>query len=153
VADGEETICNFQLSPLTFGVIRGTVTDLDTGDPIDGAYIYISNGNYWFHLQTDQSGQYYVQVPADGGYIVQVSKDDLGYRRASVEGIEVWVDQETVADFQLELIKYGTISGAVTDAETSDPIEGVWMVLYWVDLNQGFYYIESTLTDARGVTR
>jgi len=85
---------NVHIPPLGYGSISGTVTDKDTGNPIEGATI--TDGTHT--TTTDANGNYTLTNLKEDGYIFTISKD--GYNHQT-KYIEVVTDQTTTQDFQL----------------------------------------------------
>jgi hypothetical protein len=103
------------------GTFAGQVTDNSTTNPISGATILVTasgsqipgwNGN------TDQSGNYTIQVPADTGYQLSAYKE--GYVTGNIGGQDVTANTTTTVNFQLT--PGGIIQGTVSD-NTSNPIQ------------------------------
>ncbi len=109
----------------TWATVKGTVTDINNGEPIVGAEVTISYHGIVRTDITDTSGAYeFTNVPMCYCMkTIDVSKD--GYRP---ESKDVGVQAVTVVDFQLlfmELEPYeGTVMGTVTDVHDGEPIEG-----------------------------
>jgi protocatechuate 3,4-dioxygenase beta subunit len=131
VVDGEVSVVDITLDPLTFGSLEGTVTDAATGDPIEGAWVvarmshgHAEGGDHpdcgWYSAQTDASGHYLFEELIAGDYSVYVWA--AGYPMATAQA-EVIGDETTVVDFALEGLAFGNIEGTVTDAATGDPVE------------------------------
>jgi putative cell wall-binding protein len=100
----------------------GTVTDVDTGDPIAGAEVYAGNGtgnDFW--VFTDADGMYEIRGPAG---VYEMNAQASGYEPASASAVNFGGTNAVLQDFainQYPLAFYGT----VTDVDTGDPIEGV----------------------------
>jgi hypothetical protein len=90
------------------GTLQGTVTDLDTGNPIGDATV--TAGQYTLHTNVD--GQFTVVVPI-GSYAMNASA--VGYGAASANGITVNVDQATTQDFALSPLPRVRVCGTVSD--------------------------------------
>lgn len=65
--------------------------------------------------QTDEDGRYSIEGLSDGSYQVQVSGQGTNYRRAFT------ISGDTNGDIELPAL---TLSGFVTDADSSEPLEG-----------------------------
>lgn len=103
--------------------IEGFVTDAKTSEPLEGVRIYISEtgrGKY-----SDVSGYYRFLLPP-GTY--NVTATAFGYYQGNA-AVEVGEDTFTPQDFALEPMPIGFIEGAVTDAETEEPIQGAMITL------------------------
>ncbi len=116
----------------TTGTLQGTVTDANTATGIVGALVQTSNGN---SAITVAGGAYSMAVPA-GTFSVTASK--AGYGPETSVGVTVSAGGTTIRDFALST---GVLSGTVTDAATTLPIQGAL-----VALSNG----ATTLTDASG---
>ena len=104
-------ICSFRFPSCTAepaGTVEGTVTDDDTGDPIEGALVQVGA----FSAVTDEDGEYSVVVGA-GTYDITASK--FGYESATVTGVVVADGATVVQDFALVPLATVDLSGTVTD--------------------------------------
>jgi len=119
VSAGAMSIADFALTPVAkpTGTISGTVTDADTTDPIEGATVTAEG----YSTTTAADGTYTLADLPVGSYTVTASA--TGYVDES-KTADVLENQTTVVDFALSPEPTGTISGTVTDADTTDPIEG-----------------------------
>jgi protocatechuate 3,4-dioxygenase beta subunit len=127
VEEGQNTPdIDFALTPSggpEFGSISGVVTDEETGLPIIMAEITIT-GIYciWY---TDTVGYYFCDnLPPDS---YQVNARKMGYTAETYPESVVVIAGETTFDIDFALApmgEAGSISGAVTDAETGYPIPG-----------------------------
>lgn len=108
--------------------IYGTVTDAETDDTIEEADVYIyesGNKDNGHKTQTDKEGYYEVTVNP-GNYNIWISKD--GYE--SHEGEEnVGFEEQVEHNAKLEPEMETYLEGYVTDANSSDPIEGANVML------------------------
>lgn len=106
------------------GYLDGTVTALDSGDPISYADIHIDDGaGHVFDIQTDELG-YYTYTLLAGTYTVTASAP--GYLPETAIGVEVITDTITTQDFSLETAPTeGLLEGQVTDASGGTPLPGV----------------------------
>ena len=132
---------NFALTPFSqtdTGVIEGNVSDVQTGAPIAGAWVFFgpvpASGALpeWTlnadsdvpHVRTDEQGNYRIGSLRPGTYHLTVRAE--GYSPAH-DTVEVLAGQIVHLDFAL--IPYipprpGAIAGQVVDAETDAPIAG-----------------------------
>jgi uncharacterized surface anchored protein len=109
VTDGGTETVDFALVPLTFGSIEGTVTDADTGDAIEHAFVHLRRqngpgdgggpGGGWHWAMTDENGFYSLDEVPIGSWQLRVFA--WGYLPAEAT-VEVLQDQTTVLDFQLD---------------------------------------------------
>lgn len=99
VGENETVIVTFYLVPLGNGTIVGQVTDAETGEPIENAYVWVYVDNTIVGNFTDENGYYMLSVPA-GTYTVYARA--LGYREANVSDVEVAPNTLVVVNFTLE---------------------------------------------------
>lgn len=102
----------FSSNPLwsgTRGKIAGTVIDNATGEPLQGANVIIANTN--LGAATDEEGHYTILRVPPGTYNVQISY--IGYRRFTVSGVRVFIDQTARVDAALEVEAVETASVVV----------------------------------------
>ncbi|MGA1873114.1 MAG: carboxypeptidase-like regulatory domain-containing protein [Thermoplasmatota archaeon] len=81
-------------------LISGTVTDSETGLPVEGAFVAAVNStrDLHFYYRTEADGSYSFNVGSPGGFTIAVYTESHEYRVREVE-VDLF-DQETV-DFQL----------------------------------------------------
>lgn len=139
VADGQTSVADFALEPISFGALEGVVTDAATGAPIVGAVVHIrpaapgreaaadGNGGDWHHAITDDNGGYRFESVAAGSW--QVHAFARSYQPAE-STVEVVADQTAVLDLALTALSYGRVAGYVTDAVSGEPIAGAMVRLY-----------------------
>lgn len=141
VAEKEKTSgINAALTPL--GTINGTVTDENTGDPIEGICVRVYDGSHdWLGSgETDASGNYDVGGLGTGDYKVRF--DDCNGSPAyfsewyddqpdfdSADSVTV-IEHEKTGGVDAALALGGIISGTVTDENTGDPLEGICVTVY-----------------------
>ncbi|WP_263811045.1 carboxypeptidase-like regulatory domain-containing protein [Salinibacter pepae] len=104
----------------------GTVTDSDTGDPIEGASVTGTRpdgGEQLFEATTSSDGTYEATFEvADEPSEVTIQADDENFE--SGEQV-VSFGQQITTDFSLQpATTEVTVSGTVSDSSSSDPIEG-----------------------------
>ncbi len=106
VLDGATAVLDFALDPMVFGSLEGTVTDVDTGGPIAGAWIALLppwtegfGGGGWRPVRTDDAGFYRFDNVAAGTHRVVAFAH--GYVPAD-ETAEVLEGQTTVVDLALD---------------------------------------------------
>ncbi len=107
------------------GSISGTVTDADTGEPVEGAWVTIEFHGATKAALTDSEGRYALDGIPICRCLKNVTVEKAGY---DILSALVGVGESTVKDFELEPVDAGpdggTITGVVTDAGTGEPIEG-----------------------------
>jgi PKD repeat protein len=111
---------DFGLHPLS-AWINGTVTDILTDLPVEGAWVSASGPSFSNGDDTNASGYYNISV-APGNYQMWVNA--MGYRDASAD-VTVVDDTSTVQDFELiprDIPETVLVSGNVTDFDSTDPI-------------------------------
>ena len=102
------------------GTLSGTVTDAATSAPIPGATITLQGtSGSPITLTTDASGSY-TQNLLEDTYTASVWA--YGYEPVAVENIVITADQTTTQDFALTLAETHTLSGTVSDANSSAPL-------------------------------
>lgn len=109
-----------------FGAIAGQVTDAETGLPIDSAGIDIR----WFvgSCYTDSDGNYFCDSIPDGSYLVSAYNE--GYFPATYPDSVIVQIGETTANIDIALTPHGepgSISGTVTNAQTGEAAENVYI--------------------------
>ncbi len=156
VATGD-TLQNLNFTLATKSAIGGTVVSAKDGSPIAGAKVFVFKlsprpGHHWFrHTKTDKNGNYTLPVPA-GNYIVGVSAKGFGMqyfdgvtKMADATPVTVAENQHTTnIDFSLEPL--GSLSGIVTDEESSQPISGA-VVMAFSEIWHGKPYMVKTKED------
>jgi protocatechuate 3,4-dioxygenase beta subunit len=116
------------------GSISGKVTD-SSGNPIASLSVYISNrdGSYQNYHSTDADGKYSATGLPDGVYRLHFRSYDFieeFYNNKSSWETATTVEiraAEAKTGIDAQLAPGGKISGKVSDAETGDPIEGVFV--------------------------
>lgn len=109
------------------GAIGGTVIDAISMLPIAGASIYIFHNGTLLDIQTTNgAGMYIASDLAPGNYVVLASASGF---QAEEQGAAVIVAMTATADFALEP-NPGSITGQVTDALTSNPIQDAQIGVY-----------------------
>ncbi|HYH07435.1 MAG TPA: hypothetical protein VEK11_10305 [Thermoanaerobaculia bacterium] len=115
------------------GSVRGSILDAETGEPVEGALLYLNDG--WFAVHAAFTidglvgGDYTVEAHAPG-YIPQLWRGGECWRecdRSKGEAIRVPGDG-LVDDIHFFLRRGGAISGRVTDA-SGNPLAEVRLVL------------------------
>lgn len=120
----------------TAGAIEGTVTDLDSGDPLEGVTVSIPSADV--ETTTNASGFYRVGLSA-GTYDVTYSLFGYDDAMASVEIQEVTT---TVEDVAMSALPSGTLAGTVESDGALVALDGATVVIEGTPL--------STVTDASG---
>ena len=105
----------------TGGTLAGTVTDLDTTDPIAGATVTASAGGREFSATTESDGTYELFLAA-GEYAVTAVA--FGYAQSAAALVTINTDQTTVQDVELDALPRFDVTGVVTAASDGAPIEG-----------------------------
>ncbi|NEC86543.1 carboxypeptidase regulatory-like domain-containing protein [Streptomyces sp. SID12501] len=106
------------VSALAFGVhgtLSGRVTDSESGAPLAGAGLAISEegtDGREYRITTDAEGAYSLPV-AVGDY--RITATDFGYREITRSGVSVAENQSTTADLALVKLPTRTVSGTVKD--------------------------------------
>jgi len=146
IADGETTVVDFALQPLTFGAVAGLVTDLSTGLPIAGARVMLmvpmmphaaitrgpsgddGGDSMWLHAVTGDDGTYQIDNVPSGDYEARAMS--WGYLRSDPVPVTVVEGETSQVDFELEPLTFGSLEGHVTDAITGEPIAGAMVFAF-----------------------
>ena len=105
VIEDDTVTVDFALEPLVYGAIEGTVTDSETGDPIEGAEITVSGYNEYTST-TNSLGYYLIEDIVAGTYDVTCSAEN--YLSQTEENVVISADVITTIDFALEF-SIGTV--------------------------------------------
>ena len=138
------------------GTVSGRVLDGETGLPIAGASIVVSdfeqasrayfgatNVDGYYTVVGVSTGQYRAYAYATG-YVREYYQDTYGYNEAASVSVTVPEDTPNI-DFNLDI--GGTISGRVLDSATGQPIAGAMISVH--DYSLGYHYGWG-VTDADG---
>lgn len=143
IVSGETYWFNITLRPASFNddaTLSGTVTDLDTGLPIENVLVSYEVWNettdegYSNMTWTDPSGHYFMNV-VSGSY-ARVIMSKIGYTMFMMEGLEVLPGEDEVLDATLRATS-ATVRGNVTDLNTGDgiPFARVFLFDYVGNMN------------------
>ena len=158
VAD-TDTVVGFTLLEPTFGNVSGVITDATSGDPIDGAFVRLRNvgggggfggffgGFFGSFAVTGADGAYSFTDVRTGDREVRASADSYITQTIAVTVMD---GVDSTVDVALDAETFGSISGVITDAGTTDPIEGAFVVLRGNGGFFGFGGWNFTTTDATG---
>ena len=105
VLENQSTVYDIALDPNRFGCLFGTVTDSDSGNPLEGAEINaISAGGYEYDALTNANGEYEITNIVAETYDVYCEYPN--YIPEVQEGIIVENDLTTTVDFAMEGYSY-----------------------------------------------
>ena len=165
VSAGESVTADFQLVrkvlPET-GSLAGKVFDAETSEPIGNAIVLVRLERLdWltnvrrFAVRTDPDGSYLIEGIPVGVHRAFAAK--CGYHIAREE-VEILANETAELDFFLEPIELtacGAIEGHVTDELTSDPLEGVHVIVPLLPVPYACCPVTTphTVTDADGYYR
>ncbi|RLC46243.1 MAG: hypothetical protein DRH57_06445, partial [Candidatus Cloacimonadota bacterium] len=142
----------FYYSPPLHGNVAGTVTDNNTGNPIEGANVWI--GNYT-PVTTGPDGTYLLEDILVGMQDIYCTAD--GYYDFEGE-VEVIADTTVTYDIGMEPEVYGNLEGTVTDT-AGNPIEDAEIYAVFAEYeytaytdDQGYYLIEDMVAGTYDVT-
>ena len=128
--------------------VKGMVTDINDGEPIEGAEVTISYHSITRTDVTDSSGAYMFNLDPECYCLKTVKATKDGYRP---ESKDVGVSGVTVVDFELlfmELEPYmGTVMGTVTDNHDGQPISSARVELEYHET------LRTVFTDTSGEYR
>jgi hypothetical protein len=128
----------------------GTVSDNETGEPIEEAHVYAwdSSFNYGQFTMTDNEGKYYLEFNLGGDFYLFAEKDD--YYRVQ-ENLSVGVNDKTQVDIELNPVHYSSkIFGTVTDSVTGDSLPDVQIILYIMMSDGSISFYNGLWTGADG---
>lgn len=116
--------------PISYGSIAGTITDASTSNPIEDAYVVVRGPGFWnvHHVMTAADGSYMVDDLTPGDYTVMAHKEDY-FPGEYPDPVTIDGNDTTGIDIALSPLVYGSIAGIITDATTSNPIEGADVVV------------------------
>jgi len=134
------------------GHLFGTITDSVSNDPIDGVTVnvYSSDGLTLIDTTTtDPLGEYNIFVLTPDDYDIELSHADYATVTEDNFTINATVEDQTAGDdhSRTMVLADGSVTGTVTDADTSDPIVGATVTLYQDD---GATLVATTSTDGSG---
>ncbi len=136
--------------------IIGDITDELTKNPIENAIILLITFSHPFMFDidwtvTDSSGHYLINVPP--GYPPYALFLSEGYFDNYAFLYKNIVEDETIIK-DISLYPYpketSVVSGYVTDVVTSDPIANTEIYVHWHDMENLYFYSNSTYTDSSG---
>ena len=134
-------------------VVHGYVTNEQTGDPLEDAYVGLSwmdnQGHYYGnYTYTDSSGYYSINVAAG---VIDLYVEADGYFRKYTDDYDIGEYETLQIDISLVPIppENSVVHGYVTNEQTGDPLEDAYVRLSWID-NQGHYYGNYTYADSSG---
>ncbi|MBS3816850.1 MAG: PQQ-binding-like beta-propeller repeat protein [Candidatus Thermoplasmatota archaeon] len=126
VTSGNETSTTVYIEPYT-GTLEGTVTDSETGDPIQ--YASVTPSDYLIGAITDEDGYYKIENLSIGEHTVVASAAsyDNVTKTVTIERNEV-----TTVDFELgesDEANQVSITGKIEDKGSGEPIEGATVTI------------------------
>ncbi len=90
----------FSFSQNNFQVIKGTITDKQSQNPLQGVKIQILELNPLKHTETDENGKYRLDQIKPGRYDIKFSK--VGYKEITLPNVIVTSGKETILDLGME---------------------------------------------------
>jgi 5-hydroxyisourate hydrolase-like protein (transthyretin family) len=156
VGNYETVAVDVRLSPhpVENSVVCGYVTDNETGDPINGVFVNLSwrddEHRLYNGTSTGVNGFYSMCVAAGS---IDLSFEAKGYFKYDTEIYTVAENDTLVVNVSLSPYppENSVVCGYVTDNETGDPINGVFVNLSWRDDEHRLY--NSTSTNVNGFYR
>jgi hypothetical protein len=140
------------------GYLDGTVTDVVTGNPIEGATVTAApalESDNTIEAVTDPNG-YYQMTLLVGTY--DVTADHPQFTSVTIPGVVVTIDTTTTLD--IEMAPDGLLFGFVTDADNGFPLDGATVEAddgstantdptgyYEMYLDEGTYALTATMQD------
>lgn len=150
-ASGQTYWINLTLEPLEYdddASISGTVTDYETGLPIENVMVTVETWNETTEegssniTWTDSDGNYYMDIKSGS---VRVRMSATGYTMYSQENIEVLPGDHVIVDAELTATN-AVVRGTVTDRDTGLPINMARVFLF----DQFFGTMNMAFTDVTG---
>jgi len=122
VGEGEEVRYDVQLEreDPPDSKVYGNVTDAETEEPIEDAYVKMSNSENSYATWTDEGGYYEIECHS-GDYDITVSKDGYKDHRDQIT-VKSGEEKEYNVALEPEGPANSKVYGTVTDAETEEPI-------------------------------
>jgi hypothetical protein len=121
VSGGADTL-TFSLPPLTRGAVSGTVTDLQTGEPIRNAQISLPEGGL-LGADSEADGSFILVGIPSGTYELKALHPE--YQGETISNIIVSEEETSNVDFTLTPKPVtGSLEGTIRDSQTGDPIAG-----------------------------
>ncbi|MFO7753959.1 MAG: carboxypeptidase regulatory-like domain-containing protein [Desulfobacteraceae bacterium] len=121
VSGGADTL-TFSLPPLTRGAVSGTVTDLQTGEPIRNAQVSLHEGGL-LGADSEADGSFTLVGIPSGTYELKAVHPE--YQAETISNIIVSDEETSTADFTLTPKPVtGSLEGTIRDSQTGDPIAG-----------------------------
>ena len=164
VVEGQTTVQDIALEPLTFGSVDGLVTDAVTGLPIAGARVVLrpvheagAGGDWhWLSAVTGVDGVYFIENVIAGEY--EATARAFGYLPNEPVLVSVSDGATSTVDLALDPLAFGSAEGTVTDSATGDPIDGarVSLIRNWSGEGSGDqpdWGWNHTVTDENGFYR
>ena len=138
------------------GTLDGTVTDASTTNPLEGVTVNaVETGGFNRTIATNASG-YYTAELIEGSYTVTASL--YGYETATITDVAITADTTTTQNIALTPAEIFTLSGVVTDAVSTAPLQAAITILdtplapvtsdpgtgaYSIDLPAGTYMLRA----------
>lgn len=154
------TTSNIDFSLEQLGIVSGTITDSETGNPISSVRVSVhrQNGTQVASGVSDtegkyqvfgiKTGEYYLKTTSSSQYVSELYGDVLCEQSCEFsEGTLVSVANNQVsADKDFTLDQGGKITGVITDAVSGDPLRHVEVTAY----DSSGRYLKRDTTDAEG---
>lgn len=115
LAAGTTETVALRLTPITWGIVTGRVTDADTGRPLANADVTIGTQA----VQSNADGRFSAERVAAGR--LQVASTVPAYQPGTVS-IDLEAGGEQDVELALIPVRIGTLEGQVVDAKTGEPI-------------------------------
>lgn len=125
--------------------VSGTITERDSGKPVVGATVGVTDWSFWTETKTDEKGNYLLAMlpPTvnlwSGHRVLAIAP---GFKRAERNNLILKNEAKEKIDFALE--KGDELGGKVLDAQTLQPIVGAVVAEGWES------YHQSTTSDDTG---
>ena len=143
--------------------IRGTVVDLESGQPVQNALIVLSGDAGYFRVNSDVAGRFVVEGMAAGDYRAQVTRDGYFWSKGRSGPATVTVTAaQDLRSLSFRLLNASAISGRIVN-EHGDPDAGISVAALRLEYRNGMRVLNpvfptgwsrtSASTDRRGEYR
>ncbi len=143
VDNGESNTADFPLYPLTRGLIKGSITDSKSGEPVPQASIEV-DGNVFLSATSEGDGTYKLVGIPPGTCKLKISHAE--YAENFIENVEIQDMSPTTIDMQLNRRpQTGALEGKILDISTNKPVSGALVAVLGTSI--------TSITDVNGSYR
>jgi hypothetical protein len=158
ISENETKWVNISLfqSPPENSIIKGYITDFETGDPIDDAKVMLywedNQGHYQYNRTYSNSLGFYFMNVSNGSIFLQISSENyFSDHWPSYGYYDIGENETKWANVSLipKPPENSIIKGYITDSETGQPLQNADILLFWED-EQGHWDFNYTYSDTLG---